>query len=119
MAIDAEGQEYTLHVQFEHCDTIEARKQFIRHKLETDDAWLYRGLLAIYAGQTASEQLDKVTAERNNIGFNGTDAAFLSDLAERVKKYGSLRTEKQVAACRRAMLKYAGQFERIAKAGGR
>lgn len=92
-----------------------ARVEFIRHKLATDDAWLYRGLLAIHARQTEDEKASKETNQRNSRGFNGTDAAFLSDLAEQVKRYGSLYYAKQIAACRRCMLKYAKQLETVAR----
>ncbi|MFM7008685.1 MAG: hypothetical protein ACKO0Z_05045 [Betaproteobacteria bacterium] len=94
-------------------DSKVARVEFIRHKMATNDEWLVRGLKAIYRNQTEDEQHDKATTDRNGIGFNGTDAEFLSSIAEKACKGWTL-SPKQLAATRKAMRKYAGQLERIA-----
>lgn len=95
-----------------------ANKQYskaeIRYKLETNDVWLFRGLMAIYARQTADEQNDGVTKHENSVGFSGCDSSFLTNSAQFYERSGFL-TVKHKAAVRKAMLKYAGQLEKIAK----
>jgi hypothetical protein len=86
----------------------------IKEKLKTDDRWLIRGLLAIYACQTASEQASGQTDEHNGIGFNGVDAYILTSFAEQAKA-GRRLSSKQIMIARKKMLKYAGQLSRIAK----
>ena len=88
-------------------------KEAIRAKLEVSDAWLYRGLSAIYARQTADEQDTNTTNHENGVGFNGVDAEFLSSLAVQVNTVNYL-TPKQIGHARTKMLKYAGQLARIA-----
>ena len=88
-------------------------KDSIRAKLLTSDAWLFRAILAIFAGQTASEQAIGCTQENNGIGFNGADAFILSSFAGQIKARGSL-SSKQVVIARKKMGKYSGQLERIA-----
>ena len=89
-------------------------KEAIKAKIEVDDKWLFRGILAIYEKQTMDEKNSKVTCHENGVGFNGTDAEILSSFAEGIKKYGSL-TQKQIPIARKKMIKYAGQLARIAK----
>jgi len=85
----------------------------IKEKIATSDAWLLRGLLAIYARQTENEQASDSTREDNGIGFNGYDAPFLSSLVKGYQRYNRL-TPRQVQACRKCMMKYAGQLTVIA-----
>lgn len=89
-------------------------KEEIKAKLQTSDAWLLRGLMAIYNYQTSQEKSAMTTQEDNGVGFNGVDAFILSKFAEDYKKYGRL-SPKQLALTQRKMLKYAGQLARIAK----
>lgn len=89
-------------------------KEEIREKLATDNKWLFRGLLAIYARQTEDEQRTDQTNHNNSVGFNGTDAAFLSIMARRALEDKPF-SEKQIACIRKAMLKYAGQLYRISQ----
>lgn len=89
-------------------------KEDIKIKLQTSDAWLLRGLMAIYDYQTSQERSTMTTQEDNGVGFNGVDAFILSKFAEDYKKYNSLSV-KQTALARRKMVKYAGQLARIAK----
>lgn len=84
----------------------------IKVKLATDDKWLYRGLLAIYACQTSEEQATEATLESNGVGFNGADAGILSSFAEQLKV--KPLTEKQRIIARNKMIKYAGQLKQIA-----
>lgn len=85
----------------------------IRERMLIDNRWLFRGLLAIYSRQTSAEKTAKETRERNGVGFNGCDAPFLTDIAQKYQQLGRL-SDKQIAACRKSMLKYCGQLARIA-----
>lgn len=93
--------------------TIKAKEQFIREQLKTNDNWVMRGLIAVWNKQTEDEKQVKDTVHHNGVGFNGRDAQFLSSLAERANRDGSL-SFNQMKAARKCMLKYAGQLRRIA-----
>ena len=99
----------------------------IREKLVSDDRWLVRGILAIYARQTSDERSNQTTVYQNGIGFNGRDAAILSSFAKQIlaweatpvedRRYSfplSTHVKGQLPLARRMMLKYAGQLARIA-----
>lgn len=88
------------------------KKEEIQLKMETDNKWLYRGLMVIYQNQTADERNAGVTSHSNGIGFTGADASYLTAMALRLKNYGHLG--KQLANVRRAMVKYAGQLAKVA-----
>lgn len=88
-------------------------KDEIAAKLATDDKWLIRGLLAIYARQTEEEKAADTTREDNGIGFNAFDASILSDMAKQYKDWGKL-TNRQLVIVRKCMKKYAGQLAKIA-----
>lgn len=88
-------------------------KDAIQHLLRTNDKAVGRALLQIYARQTQAEQRCKDTQEDNGVGFTGVDGQFLSDVAERYKKYPML-TPKQMAIVRPKMLKYWKQLLAIA-----
>ena len=91
----------------------------VRTKLLTDDAWLVRGLLAVFALQTEDERVAGNTTHQNGVGFNGVDAPFCTSLVEQFRTRGSL-SPKQIAALRKIMPKYAGQLASLAnrKAAG-
>ena len=84
--------------------------------LHESPAFVYRALQVMYARQTDDEQAAGVTAHDNGVGFNGTDAEFLSSVAERSKPYGKLTT-RQCDAVRRALVKYVGQLVAAANSG--
>ena len=88
-------------------------KEEIRFKMDTNNEWLYRGLLAIYDRQTADEKNDGVTKHENSVGFSGCDSSFLSNAARFYKQAGFL-TPRQLSKVRKAMLKYAEQLAKIA-----
>lgn len=88
-------------------------KEAIKARLEKDDKWLVRGLLAIYGRQTAEEQTHGQTVEDNGIGFNGVDAEILTSFALQFQQRGFLTT-KQLEIARKKMLKYGGQLAKIA-----
>jgi hypothetical protein len=95
----------------------------IREKLVSNDKWLVRGILAIYARQTTDEQQAEQTSHHNGVGFNGTDANILSSFAKQIlswqatenPRYPSPLSPKQLDLARRKMPKYAGQLARIAE----
>lgn len=100
-------------MKYAELKTIKAKEQFIREQLASNDNWVLRGLVAIWNKQTADEKEVKVTRHSNGIGFTGSDAEFLSKLAERVSSGYSL-SFKQMECIRRGMKKYSGQLRRIA-----
>jgi hypothetical protein len=86
----------------------------IRDRIAVSDLWLYRGILAIYKGQTQDEKSARTTSHDNGIGFNGADAEILSSFAEQIITRRSL-SPRQREIARRKMGKYAGQLFRIAE----
>lgn len=88
-------------------------KEYIKEKLQKDDYWLYRGILAIHNRQTIDEQTAQITKHQNGMGFNSADAEILSSFAEQLKTRRFL-SEKQKYIARIKMPKYAGQLEKIA-----
>lgn len=88
-------------------------KERIKTLLLSDPRAVQRGTIAIYQLQTLEEQNHGVTVERNGIGFNAFDAEYMTQMAE---KFINKRpyTDKQFNACRKILLKYAGQLARIA-----
>lgn len=92
----------------------------IRERLASDPRWLERGILAIYANQTADEQVSEATRHDNGIGFTGADAHFMSSLAKQIEQShrapGERLSPKQRAIAHERMPKYARQLHGIAKA---
>lgn len=84
------------------------RDTFIR-TLNSSPAAVRVALTTLHARQTTDEQRGGTTRHRNAQGFNATDAAFLTSLAERVAA-GHPLSVRQVATARRALVKYAGQL---------
>lgn len=88
----------------------------------SNDKWLVRGILAIYACQTADERSSQTTKHHNGVGFNGTDANIMSSFARQIQswqatenpRYPSPLSPKQLGLARKKMSKYAGQLARIA-----
>lgn len=89
------------------------KKEEIQAKLASDDAWLIRGLLAIFKRQTEEEKANDTTKEENGIGFNAFDAPIMSDMAKQYNDWGRL-TKRQLVIVRKVMHKYAGQLAKIA-----
>lgn len=88
-------------------------KEEIKFKLETENPWLLRGLLAIYDRQTADEKQSELTKHENGVGFGGADANILSSFARQYRSRGFL-TGTQMILARKKMQKYAGQLAKIA-----
>lgn len=89
--------------------TVDEIKKF----MDTNDHVLYESIKRLYAQQTEAEKSSEQTKEHNGVGFNAVDAPFLSSLAKSLQRYGRL-TDKQKAAGRKAMKKYAGQVTMLA-----
>jgi len=88
-------------------------KSEIASKLASSQAWLERGILAIYARQTADEKNHGETVHLNCVGFSGADAKYLSYLA-RYLQNGNHLSGKFLVGGRKRMAKYAGQLTKIA-----
>lgn len=88
-------------------------KDQIKTMLQTRDIAVAKGVLAIYAYQTAVEQAAEGTTEDNGVGFNGADAPILSSFAKQLQQ-GRTLSAKQLAIARRKIVKYAGQLVKIA-----
>ena len=98
-------------------------KEFIKFKLETNDKWLWRGILAIYSLQEEDEKSYGETIKKNGVGFNGADANILSSFAKQIlnwlnaykeNRYKQPLSHKQMDLARKKMRKYAGQLTCIA-----
>lgn len=99
-------------------------KYEIRSKINLDQRWLERAVLAIDARQTPDESAGQVTIYDNDRGWNAADAKFGGRLAkfirtcrrpdgQRLSVYGG-RDYPQEA--RNLMQKYCGQLARIVAA---
>jgi len=96
----------------------------IRGKINVDQRWLERGILAIDARQTADEKACDVTIYDNGRGWNAADAKFGGRLAHFIRncrrpegKRLSVYGGRDFPAEARAMMqKYCGQLSRIAAA---
>lgn len=84
----------------------------IRSKITSNRRWTERAIVVLFEYQTADEKQSLQTVHTNKVGFNGMDAAFLSDLAKRLKS-GRHLTNDQLSAAQRMIGKYASQLIRI------
>jgi len=98
-------------------------KLMIRNNLTNSPMWLVRGLLAIYARQTADEQAAENTRYHNKVGFGAADAEIMSSFAKQCqvwentpkqnRRFDSPLSPKQRTIATTKMLKYSGQLLRI------
>lgn len=109
----------------------EAAKTRMHKWLDRDDQkghiFIERALLALYARQTADEKVVGTASHDNNMGFGGTDAEFMTDVAKWVLKgeekgipEGRRITKGQRPHVRKKLKKYWRQLveiEAAAKAG--
>ena len=94
-------------------------KEEIKEKLETQDVWVTKGVVAIFDRQTADEQEVEETKHHNGIGFNGVDGRIMSSFAKQINnfrpgKYRSPLSPKQMTIARKKIMKYSGQLAKIA-----
>jgi len=85
----------------------------IKEKLQTNQAWLERAVIAIYEYQTEHEQQVEVTEEYNKVGFSAADANYLSYIATWLNS-GKHLSGTHLQKVRGRMIKYSGQLARIA-----
>lgn len=83
----------------------------IRYKLETDDYWLCRGLMAIYKYHQFNQTYHSYRCK--DVKFTPLDARDLIPLAELCLQ-GKALTQLQIRVARPKMLKYAENLARIA-----
>ena len=83
--------------------------RFVKLQLATKPEWALKALVRIFKeNQTPSEQSSQTTVEDNGIGFTGTDANFLSSLADQYIRRGRL-SDKQMVYVMKRMQKYHRQ----------
>ena len=88
-------------------------REQIEEKLLSSQAWLERGILAIFERQTNDEQYSEATKYLNAKGFSACDASYLSYTAKWIKS-GKHLSGYHVIKARERMMKYAGQLTLIA-----
>lgn len=88
--------------------TLETVKQL----LSTDRRWAERAIVVLYEHQTADEQQQDVTIERNGVGFNAFDAEQLSYYADWLIK-GNHLTGQHLAKAFARLPKYAKQILKL------
>lgn len=85
----------------------------IKNLLKTNDTFVIRSLIKLYSYQTLDEKKAGETKDNNGVGFNGADAAVLSQISrDMIKTY--IISKGQVNFVRRKIMKYAKQLTRIA-----
>lgn len=94
--------------------TLAEHKQNIQTALRTNQVYLEAAIQAIHARQTSQEQLSAATVERNDIGFNGSDARILTSFAGWIgrSRYipGERLTPRQAELAVKKMQKYWRQL---------
>ena len=84
-------------------------KKEIYDRIENDDGYAIASLLHVYSFQLEDEKASQNTKYKNGQGFNGTDAGFMSSLANQYTKKGFL-SDRQINAMKRNLKKYWGQI---------
>lgn len=74
-----------------------------------DQKQVLQALLLLHSFQTDAEQIQKITAESNGVGFNMLDAAILTSIAEQVINSRFI-TKKQYDLVNVLLRKYSGQI---------
>lgn len=89
-------------------------KDQIVEMLETNDKAVTRAVIAIYKRQTASEQAAQTTQVSNNVGFNHSDAPYLSYCAKYAMNKKTYLSGKHLEKSRNRVKKYWKQLLDIA-----
>ena len=89
-------------------------KEFIAEKIQNEQPWLERGLVAIYEQQTDSEKQNDFTSVDNGFGFSAFDARSGSYYAKWILS-GKNLSGKHLERARKMMGKYVGQLHRLAE----
>ena len=68
--------------RFSELKTDAERLVFVKEKLATDDRWIARGIIALFAQQTPREKKSKAAIKNNGRGFSSYDAETLTKIAK-------------------------------------
>jgi hypothetical protein len=88
-------------------------EQVIVDKINTNQAWLERAILAIFERQTRDEQNTENTHWNNNVGFSAADAHRLSYYAKWILS-GKHLNGRHLDIARKRIIKYRKQLTQIA-----
>jgi hypothetical protein len=86
----------------------------IKKKVSSDPRWAQRAIVALLERQTADEQIEHATKEKNGAGFNAFDAEILTSFGKQILA-GRTLSERQMAIAFKKLPKYAGQLLEIAE----
>lgn len=89
-------------------------REYFESKINADQRWLERAILAIYERQTNDEQATEDSKYHNLRGFNGPDAKRMSYYAKWILG-GKHLSRHHVDIARKRMKKYTGQLVVIAE----
>lgn len=89
-------------------------KEQIIEMLETNDRAVTRAVIAIYQRQTLDEQASQHTLKSNNVGFNSSDAPYLSYCAKYAMEKEVMLSGKHLEKSRTRIRKYWKQLLDIA-----
>lgn len=87
---------------------------YLKEKLGNDPKWAIRGMLRVYAEQTASEKAMGGTVDDNGVGFSGVDGNILSSFSDQID-HGRNMSEKQMRIILKKMPKYARQLMELSE----
>lgn len=87
--------------------------KLIKHKVLTDNRWLFRSIIAIYNKQAEVEKKTKEAMLSNGMGFSAYDANYMSNISELIIR-GKRLSSEQLLCARGIMQKYCGQLYSIA-----
>lgn len=99
-------------MKYSEIKTQKEKINYVRGMLGSNPQWALRGLMRVYANQTAEEQNIEATVEHNGVGFTGSDAKLLSSFAEQVQR-GRQMSPKQLAIIYKKMPKYSRQLVKL------
>ena len=88
-------------------------KEEIKHKLETNQEWLEKAIIAIYDRQTQDEKDSGQTIKHNKVGFSGAHASSCTYYAHWILG-GRHLSGRHLVKARKFMVHYAGQLAKIA-----
>ena len=92
-----------------NADNHSKERDQLLHLIKEKNEYAIGALLKIYSFQTTNEQMQQSTHEDNKMGFNATDAGFMSSMAEQFLKKGSL-SDRQIPYVKKCMPKYIKQL---------
>lgn len=92
----------------------ETIKKYVELKLETDQVWLERAIVAIFERQTVHEQNIEHTIELNHRGYNHADSKRMSYYSKWIKS-GKHLTGFHINIAQKRIKKYVNQLILIAQ----